>query len=110
MTEQLLESALHSPFAEFQNFVKYPSFHEKAAVLWYRVTRNHPLSDGNKRLGVMCFGYFCYLNKQVIWASDKEFFRVAEWIAAGKMTEKQVKDWVKKKVHPDTGSRSKVAG
>jgi len=103
----MLESALHAPFAEFQGNVKYPTFREKAAVLWYRVTRNHPLTDGNKRLGVMTFGYFCYMNKQVIWASDKEFQRVAEWIASGWMTERQVIDWVKRKVHPEGSSRSK---
>jgi death-on-curing protein len=107
VNKQLLESALNAPFAEFQGFVKYPTFHEKAGVLWYRVTKNHPLTDGNKRLGVTCFAYFCILNQQVIWASDKESIRVPEWIAAGMMTEKQVKEWVKKKVHPQGVGQSK---
>ena len=37
----------------------YPSIHEKAAVLLESIVRNHPLVDGNKRLGWLA-AYVCY--------------------------------------------------
>jgi death-on-curing protein len=46
----LLDSALHAPQAGFGGIEFYPGFADKAAVLVVRLTRNHPLPDGNRRL------------------------------------------------------------
>jgi death on curing protein len=45
----LADSALHAPMAEFGGTEFYPDFVDKAAVLVVRLTKNHPLPDGNKR-------------------------------------------------------------
>lgn len=46
----LLDSTLHAPQAGFGDDDFYPDFTTKAAVLVVRLARNHPLTDGNKRL------------------------------------------------------------
>ncbi|MDX9787099.1 MAG: virulence protein RhuM/Fic/DOC family protein [Desulfobacterales bacterium] len=40
----------------------YPSFREKAAHLLYFVIKDHPFSDGNKRIGSFLFLYFMNIN------------------------------------------------
>ncbi|MGY9074068.1 MAG: Fic family protein [Acidimicrobiales bacterium] len=45
----LADSALHAPQAEFDDQDFYPDIYDKAAVLCWRLARNHPLPDGNKR-------------------------------------------------------------
>ena len=55
---ELADSALHAPMAGFGGEEFYPDLVSKAAVLCYRLARNHPLPDGNKRAAwaalVMC--------------------------------------------------------
>jgi prophage maintenance system killer protein len=40
----------------------YPEFLDQAAVLAVRISRNHPLLYGNKRLAWGCLTMFCALN------------------------------------------------
>jgi death-on-curing protein len=46
---ELADSALHAPAASFGDNEFYPDIMDKAAVLCWRLARNHPLPDGNKR-------------------------------------------------------------
>ncbi len=48
---ELLESAIAASEAGFGEHDLYPDFFDKAAVLCFRIVRNHALPDGNKRLG-----------------------------------------------------------
>ena len=48
---ELAESALHAPAASFGGIEFYPDLVVKAAVLCTRLVKNHPLPDGNKRVG-----------------------------------------------------------
>ncbi|MFN5847642.1 MAG: type II toxin-antitoxin system death-on-curing family toxin, partial [Chitinophagales bacterium] len=41
----------------------YPSIEEQAAHLLYFVIKNHPFSDGNKRIGAFLFVWFLEKNK-----------------------------------------------
>jgi death-on-curing protein len=50
----LAESALAAPFASFSTFDFYESPVERAAICCSRIIRNHPLPDGNKRVGYEC--------------------------------------------------------
>jgi death-on-curing protein len=47
----LLDSAAHRPQTSLVGDDAYPAIEEKAAVLLESIVRNHPLIDGNKRLG-----------------------------------------------------------
>lgn len=41
----------------------YPSIEEQAAHLLYFVIKNHPFTDGNKRIGALMFVWFLQKNK-----------------------------------------------
>ncbi len=57
-----LESILHNIEQTFQGQYLYPTIEEKAAHLLYFVIKDHPFTDGNKRIG--CFLFLLYLNLQ----------------------------------------------
>jgi death-on-curing protein len=59
---ELAESALHAPGASFGDVEFYPDLVVKAAVLCTRIVKNHPLPDGNKRVGFVCMVEFCLRN------------------------------------------------
>lgn len=59
---ELAESALHGPAASFGDVEFYPDLATKAAVLCTRIVKNHPLPDGNKRVGFVCMIEFCLRN------------------------------------------------
>ena len=44
----------------------YPSIEEQAAHLLYFVIKNHPFSDGNKRIGAFMFVWFLDKNKHLV--------------------------------------------
>jgi death on curing protein len=48
------ESALAAPFANFAGIDFYDEPVERAAICCSRIIRNHPLPDGNKRVGYEC--------------------------------------------------------
>jgi death-on-curing protein len=58
----LADSALHAPAAGFGETEFYPEFVDKAAVLVVRLTRNHPLPDGNKRAAWVALRLFIEIN------------------------------------------------
>ena len=47
----MLDSALSNPFQLFGDEELYPSIQAKAAQLCFGIVKNHPMVDGNKRLG-----------------------------------------------------------
>lgn len=49
----LLESAVASVDAGFEDVEQYPTVEEKAARLAFALISNHPFADGNKRVGVL---------------------------------------------------------
>lgn len=50
--EGMLDSALANLFQSFGNEELYPSVQAKAAQLCFGIVKNHPMVDGNKRLGM----------------------------------------------------------
>lgn len=47
------DSAVHAPGATFGGVEFYPGLRRKIAVLGYRLVRNHPFPDGNKRVAFL---------------------------------------------------------
>ena len=47
------DSAVHAPGATFGGIEFYPGLQRKIAVLGYRLVRNHPFPDGNKRVAFL---------------------------------------------------------
>lgn len=58
----LLQSAAERPRQSVFGEDAYPGLAEKAAALLHSVARNHPLVDGNKRLGWSAFRAFLLMN------------------------------------------------
>src|SRR5215210_1838909 len=92
---QLAQSALAAPFAEFGGHEAHPGLERKAAVLLERLARNHPLPDGNKRVGFLLTLIFLERNGrswgQPDMAEDGETVRR---IAAGELELEQIAAWI----------------
>lgn len=80
----LLDSAAHRPGATAFGEDAYPSIHEKVAVLLESIVRNHPLVDGNKRLGWLATFVFYGLNGFDLEAPDDDAYDLIISLAAGR--------------------------
>lgn len=58
----LLESALAQPLMTFGGDDLYPTLIEKASALCFSLVSNHPVLDGNKRVGHAAMETFLVLN------------------------------------------------
>ena len=91
---ELLESALHAPQAGFGEVEFYPEFVEKAAVLTVRITKNHPLPDGNKRLAWQALTIFSALNGYTLEVPADDAVELMVGVAAGDLDEVAVGAWL----------------
>lgn len=95
----LAESALHAPAAEFGGVEFYTDLATKTAVLASRIIRNHPLPDGNKRVGYLCALEFVARNGGS-WTNPPDdpegdiTVATIEGVAAGEVSEEELADWV----------------
>lgn len=88
----LLDSAAHRPQACVLGTDAYPSVDEKAAVLLESLVRNHPLVDGNKRIGWLATVVFYGLNDITLKAPDDDAYDLVIAIASGVTTYQQAAD------------------
>ena len=91
--ENLLDSALKSPFQTFDGNELYPDIFDKASQLCYSLVENHPFADGNKRIGVHLTLLFLKLNNENIEYSQAELIDFGLNIASGKMNKDDIKAW-----------------
>ncbi len=83
----LLDAALHRPHATMFGQDLYPDLCDKAAALLHALVRNHPLVDGNKRLGWLSAYVFCAKNGLRLDPSDDDAYDLVLEIAAGRLDE-----------------------
>ena len=97
----LADSALHAPMASFGGVDFYPDIVDKAAVLCWRLARNHPLPDGNKRAAWAALVVFIDLNGGA-WDPDPPDVDDAEQamlaVAAGRIDEQAFAAWLRERV------------
>jgi death-on-curing protein len=62
----------------------YPSLEAKAAALLESLVRNHPLVDGNKRLGWLALYVFLGLNGHQLEVDDDEAYDTVIAVAEGR--------------------------
>ena len=97
----LADSALHAPMAAFGDEDFYPDIYDKAAVLCWRLARNHPLPDGNKRAAWAALVVFIDLNHGT-WDPDPPDVDDAEEtmlaVAAGDIDESEFATWLRARV------------
>lgn len=92
----LAESALNAPAMGFGGVEFYPDLIDKAAVLCVRLARHQPLPDGNKRVSYLALVEFLARNRvERKPPSVEETVAVIEGVAAGKVTERELADWLR---------------
>lgn len=81
----LLDSAAHRPTTALFGQDAYPDLDGKAAALLESVVRNHPLVDGNKRLGWLAVVVFYGLNDVELDAPDDVAYDLVIGVASGSL-------------------------
>lgn len=92
--EKLLESALSNPFQSFGGEELYPTIQSKAAQLCFGLVKNHPMLDGNKRLGAHVMLVFLTLNGYELFYSQQELSNTILSLATGKINVKDILHWI----------------
>ena len=77
----LLDSAAHRPQTSVFGEDAYPDLHTKAAVLLESLTRNHPLVDGNKRIGWVAVVVLYGLNGFAVIAPEDDAYELVIGVA-----------------------------
>lgn len=96
-----VESALSAPFASFDGIDFYDDPAERAAICCSRIIRNHPLPDGNKRLGYECMREMLE-RSGIPWPRPSEdvdeIASTIEELAARTVSEQSFVRWVKQRI------------
>ena len=79
----LLESAAARPRASAFGADAYATLHAKAAALLHSIVRNHPLVDGNLRLGLAAVIAFYGVNGRRLTMTNEEAYDLVMAVAAG---------------------------
>ncbi len=95
-----LQSSLAQPRMTFEGKDLYPTIPDKAAILGYSLKKNHPFSDGNKRIGHASMEFFLLLNGFEIQSSVDEQETTILKIATGEMSLSAFTDWLNVRVVP----------
>ena len=91
----LLESAVHSVSAAYDDTEVYPTVEEKAARLAFGLISNHAFVDGNKRIGVMAMLATLELNSIQIVSTSDELTDLGLGVAAGELVYEDILAWIK---------------
>ncbi len=70
--EPKFQSVIGTIYQTFDAIDLYPSLEEKAANLLYLTIKDHPFSDGNKRIGSLLFVYFLSKNNYLYRANNEK--------------------------------------
>ena len=92
--EGMLESALSNPFQSFGDVELYPSIQAKAAQLCFGIVKNHPMIDGNKRLGTHVMLVFMALNGYELLYTQQELSSTILDLATGKIGFETILRWI----------------
>lgn len=93
--KNLLASAVNTPFQTFMGNDLYPSIYDKAAQLCYGIANNHPFTDGNKRTALHSMYVYLIINGFDITARQQEVEDLIINVAAGKMTNTELANWLR---------------
>lgn len=93
--ENLLASAVNTPFQTFVGNDLYPSIYDKAAQLCYGIANNHPFTDGNKRTALHSMYVYLIINGFDITATQQEVEKLIINVAAGRTPNTELAYWLK---------------
>jgi death on curing protein len=97
--EGLFDSALARPI----NLAAYgsPDVADLAASYAVGLAKNHPFVDGNKRTAFVAMELFLALNGAELTADDVDCVMTTLDVAAGKIDEAALADWIRKRSQPE---------
>ncbi len=90
----LLESAVYSAMAAYEDVERYPGIEEKAARLAYALVGNHAFVDGNKRIGIYVMLLTLDLNQIQIAYSQHELINLGLGLADGSIKFEDALRWI----------------
>ena len=96
--EGLLDSAVNTHFQTFSGQDLYPTVLEKAVRLGFRLIRNHPFIDGNKRIGTHAMLVFLNLNSITLSYEDDELISTILSVASGEMNADGLLKWIQQHI------------
>lgn len=100
----LLESAAARPRASAFGEDAYPDTWSKAAALSQSIVKNHPLVDGNKRLGWLATAVFLELNGvQATTAANDAVYDTVMEVAAGQLDVQEIAEALKNMIGDANG-------
>ena len=91
----LLESAVYSADASFDDVEIYPTIEEKAARLAYSLISNHAFVDGNKRIGIFVMLMTLRLNSIRLVYTQPELIELGLQDASGIVKYEEILNWIK---------------
>jgi len=74
----------------------YPDFNRKAAILCIRISQNHGLPDGNKRLAWISLVMFCQINGYEFEVPTEDAVEKMISVASGSVEVEELGSWIKK--------------
>ncbi len=95
--QRLLESALVEPRQTFDGRFLQRTIYDKAGALLRSLIKNHPLSDGNKRLGLISTEVFLLINGYLLNATQEERVNFAIEVAKSEpdISVRSVSRWIR---------------
>jgi death-on-curing protein len=78
----------------------YPTIEEKAAILLYLLTQNHPFVDGNKRTALSACFWFLENNGYTLRVENEELYQFTLAIASGEKDKDVVTIWIQEHIQP----------
>ena len=90
----LLESAVFSMNAGFEDIEQYPTAEEKAARLAYALISNHAFVDGNKRVGVLSMLMTLKLNGITLHYTQQDLINLGMAVASGQAEYQNILRWI----------------
>jgi death-on-curing protein len=92
--DNMLESALARPTQKWE-YDATSDLPGLAAAYAFGFVRNHPYTDGNKRIGFMTLVTFLGINGRDLETTDEDVIETMLALAAGRLTETQLATWVR---------------
>ena len=96
--EGILDSAINVPFQTFGGTDLYPSLLDKAARLCFGLVKNHPFSDGNKRIGAHAMLVFLSINGVELEYRDNELIELILSVASSESDDKHILRWLQQHI------------
>lgn len=92
--ESLLDSAVNSPLQSFAGVDLYPTLLEKAVRLGFGLIKNHPMLDGNKRLGAHSMLTLLRINGVSLHWDQEDLINITLGIASGEKQYEDLLQWI----------------